>query len=187
MQPQWHMRLDALLAGHAHLPFSKFVQAATVRQDGRPANRILSFRFFLKDSQLLFTTDTRTEKMQQLTANPYAELCWYFVESHVQMRLSGTLRLLEESDDQYTDQIRERSWSERTEASRQSFTWPTAGLPWNGPSAFTEPAPFSPPANFGLLAFTPERVEILDLSCQPHTRELHLREAESWQSIRINP
>jgi pyridoxamine 5'-phosphate oxidase len=186
-QPAWANSLEALLEQHAHLPFSKFVQAATVRQDGRPANRTLTFRFFLNDSRLLFTTDIRTEKATQLDANPWVELCWYFVESRVQVRLLGTMRLLEGLEDEELVLARDRTWRERTEESRQSFTWPAAGLLLSAPPAFSESAPALPPATFGVLLFTSERVEILDISCQPHAREVHAFEFGAWSSTRINP
>ena len=57
-------------------PTHRYVQLATVRSDGRPACRTVVFRGFtaelpgLPSCALQFTTDTRSEKCEQLAANP---------------------------------------------------------------------------------------------------------------------
>src|SRR5689334_7958236 len=127
--PTWFNILNEQLDRHAHLPFSRFTQVATVREDGRPANRTLTFRFFLDDGRLVFTADTRTEKIAQLAANPWAEACWYFTESRMQVRVLGTMQLVADTEDEELRQARMRTWKERSDDSRQSFTWPEAGMP----------------------------------------------------------
>ena len=48
-------------------PAARFVQLATVRPDGRPANRTLVFRGFLNEtSRLTFVTDLRSPKVGDL-------------------------------------------------------------------------------------------------------------------------
>ena len=59
---------------------ARWVQLATVRADGRPAVRTVVFRGFMEGSalpagSLMFTTDTRSEKCEQITASNAAELC----------------------------------------------------------------------------------------------------------------
>ena len=49
-------------------------------------------RGFMEDTGgVVFCSDTRTEKMEQVQANPAAEACWYFEDSREQFRLSGEL------------------------------------------------------------------------------------------------
>ncbi len=185
--PTWRESLEEMLHRHAHLPFTAFTQVATVRADGRPANRTLTFRFFLSNDRLLFTADCRTEKITQLDINPWAEACWYFTESRVQFRLLGKMQTVIDTQDEELISARKRTWQERSMESRQSFTWPVAGEALADPAAFELPAPSSPPAGFALLALSPVRVEILDLANQPHARSVHWLEDGTWGFKKINP
>lgn len=184
--PGWRNRLEAALAAHAHLPQACFVQVATVRLDGRPANRTLTFRFFLDDDRLLFTADRRTEKMAQLAANPWTEACWYFPESRVQFRLLGKLRQ-ENADNDALRLAQARTWRERTGLSRQSFGWPASGAPRAPAGAFETREPAEPPDSFCMLALDPEQVDVLDLAQQPHDRRIHYLKNGAWSEARINP
>lgn len=185
--PSWCDTLSAQLDRHAHLPYSRFVSMATVRADGRPANRILTFRFFLSDGRLLFTTDTRTDKVTQLAANPWVEACWYFTESRMQVRISGLIESVGVSESEEMQQARLRAWRERSEESRQSFTWPHAGQMLAAADAFAKPAPALPSENFALLILAPQQVDILDLSPSPHSRIVYTLDGSEWHSAAINP
>ncbi|HXG65700.1 MAG TPA: pyridoxamine 5'-phosphate oxidase family protein [Blastocatellia bacterium] len=185
--PTWRQLLEDALSAHAHLPYSRYVQFATVRPDSRPANRTVVFRFFLSRNRLLFTADTRSDKIAQLAANPWAEVCWYFVESRQQFRLSGKAQVVTETDDEELLAARERTWRERSEESRQSFTWPAPGLPRSEDEAFSYSAPAQPPSNFGLLILTPERVEYLDLRPHPHERRAYCLRNGEWGVEALNP
>ena len=185
--PTWFDILSGQLDRHAHLPFSRFTQVATVREDGRPANRTLTFRFFLDDGRLVFTADTRTDKITQLAANPWAEACWYFTESRMQVRVLGRMQLAANAADEELQRARMRTWQERSDESRQSFTWPDAGKPLADKGSFSKAMPELPPENFALLILAPERADILDLASSPHSRILHVQEDGAWCSTPINP
>src|SRR5689334_23499488 len=74
---------------------ARFVQLATVRPDGRPANRTLVFRGFRAGSdQLRFATDVRSAKAAEIRYYPRGEVCWYFPATREQFRQAGTLQLL---------------------------------------------------------------------------------------------
>ena len=65
----------------------RYVQIATVREDGRPANRTVVFRGFLWETEkLTFVTDSRSCKVQEVAKNPWCELAWYFPDSREQYR-----------------------------------------------------------------------------------------------------
>jgi len=71
------------------------VQLATIRADNRPANRTV-FRGFLEDTdQLKFVIDARSQKVDQIFHQPWAEACWYFPETHEQFRITGCLTLVQ--------------------------------------------------------------------------------------------
>lgn len=184
--PLWHNALQHLLERHAHLPQSRFVSAATVREDGRPANRMLTFRFFLNDGRLVFTTDRRADKVHQLQRQPAMELCWYFTETRTQVRLLGEAVAAEPGDPELAE-ARMRTWRERTEQSRLSFAWPEPGEPLAPPQAFEGPAPQLPPDNFLLLLFAPQLVDVLELSPQPHRRIVFEQGPDGWQEMAVNP
>src|SRR5471030_2329762 len=75
----WRPSLVLALYQNRNAPNARFVQMATVRADGRPADRSLVFRGFLHEThQLTFATDTRGRKTAELAVSPRAELCWYF-------------------------------------------------------------------------------------------------------------
>ncbi len=74
------------------------VQMATVRANGRPANRTLVFRGFLHDSpRLTFVTDERSAKVGDLERLPWAEICWYFPVTHEQFRITGPTTLVRDA------------------------------------------------------------------------------------------
>ncbi|GIL90851.1 hypothetical protein Vretifemale_18572 [Volvox reticuliferus] len=63
--PIWRDKIQKSLSKNKHLANSRYVQLATVRQDGRPANRTVVFRGFLADDDdcLTFVTDSRSRKV----------------------------------------------------------------------------------------------------------------------------
>ena len=86
----WRPSLVLALYRNRHAPYSRFVQLATVRADGRPANRTVVFRGFLDETpQLTFVTDSRSPKVAELSHSPWAEVCWYFPVTHEQFRIGG--------------------------------------------------------------------------------------------------
>ena len=82
--------LDLALHRNRQSPQSRFVQLATIRENGRPAVRTLVFRGFLDDThRLTFATDGRSEKVVEIEHSPWAEACWYFHLTREQFRFSG--------------------------------------------------------------------------------------------------
>lgn len=75
--PRWLSMIRACLAAESSPATSRFLQLGTVGLDGRPAVRTVVFRGWHATS-LLAVTDTRSSKIPELRALPYAELCWYF-------------------------------------------------------------------------------------------------------------
>lgn len=120
-------------------PTHRYVQLATVRSDGRPACRTCVFRGFtpsealgLPSCALQFTTDTRSEKCEQLETNPAVEACWWFPASQEQYRIQGTLLLItaeymEDSDDKDEAALakaRRIMWARMSPRARLSWLWP---------------------------------------------------------------
>src|SRR5262245_30784108 len=134
MPAPWLSPLLAALDRQRDDPAARFVAVATVRGDGRPANRTLVWRGF-PGEQPYFPTDARSAKAAEVAANAWAEACWYFAAAREQFRLAGRLRLVTAADIDPAD-LRRAAWRELSDAARQSFTWPPPGRPRADAAAF---------------------------------------------------
>ncbi|MEA5554766.1 pyridoxamine 5'-phosphate oxidase family protein, partial [Anabaena cylindrica UHCC 0172] len=83
----WRSLITRALHKNHSLVYSRYVQLATVRENGLPANRTVVFRGFLEDTnQLKFITDIRSEKTEQILKQQAAEVCWYFPNTRRHLR-----------------------------------------------------------------------------------------------------
>ena len=184
----WRSYLDQAMRAYP-LPVSRYAQLATLRPDGRPANRTVVVRGLLDPGGLpLITTDARSAKATDLAARSRAELCWLFGETREQFRLLGRVSLVGPDDQGKLGEERRRVWSELPEPSRRSFAWPAPGAPLAEPAEFEVTTPEFPPRAFVLMVLDPEWVEHLDLRPQPHARTRFVREGQyEWTIEHINP
>jgi pyridoxamine 5'-phosphate oxidase len=171
---------------------SRFMQLATVRADGRPANRSVVFRGFLADShQITMVSDLRTAKFVDLASNSWAEACWYFARTREQFRLGGRVTVVDEStEDASLQEARREAWRGLSEATRQSFTWPTSGEPRDPIARFLAgcPAADVPLPSFGLLVLDTCDVDHLELDGNPQGRWISRRDDDGgWTTREVNP
>ncbi|HEV3162803.1 MAG TPA: pyridoxamine 5'-phosphate oxidase family protein [Isosphaeraceae bacterium] len=190
--PPWRELLERALGQHGDLPQARHVQLATVRPDGRPANRTVVFQGFLDEaSGLLFTTDLRSAKAIQLAHNAWAEACWTFPEPREQFRLLGPVTVVgPEGSSSKLQEARHGIWRVLTDPVRQSFTWPTPGADRDDDEAFQRPSPGlnEPPLTFGLLVLEPHEVDHLLLRDTAHERHRYERSIEGrWLMRAVNP
>ena len=189
----WRSSLARALHRNRSLPHSRYLQLATVTNDGIPANRTVVFRGFCdRANQLKIITDTRSSKIQEIEHQPWGEICWYFTKTREQFRLRGQLRVV------YTDEQDEclqkellKTWQQLSDSARLQFAWPDPALPLTGDKqAFSPPLPNmqQPLANFCLLLLEPERVDHLELRGEPQNRWLYtLNQDRSWSQQAVNP
>jgi pyridoxamine 5'-phosphate oxidase len=171
---------------------ARFVQLATVRPGGRPANRTLVFRGFRAGSdQLRFATDVRSAKVAEIRHYARGEVCWYFAATREQFRLAGTLELIgADAPDAAKRRERAELWAALSDAARTQFTWPAPGDDRAPDGAFAGPAPDprQPPASFGLLLLDPDAADHLELTVLPHRRTAYERGADrNWLCRFVNP
>ncbi len=171
---------------------SRYFQIATVRADGRPANRTVVFRGFLDDetNQLQFVTDLRSDKIDQIHHQPWAEVCWYFTKTREQFRIAGTLKLVTADSEQAQQNTRVDLWQKLSDSARLQFVWPHPGQPRADQTEFTEiPAPdeMHPPDNFGLVLLNPTAVDHLQLRGEPQNRDRYFLSGAAWQVEAVNP
>lgn len=170
---------------------SRYLQLATVKPNGRPANRTIVFRDYLEDSDTLaFTTDARSAKAEQIERYPWGEACWYFTGSREQFRLSGPLKLVTaQTTEAALAEARKMIWGSLSERARQQFTWPEPDAPKANRSAFEQPAPPAdePAEQYCLLTLEPQEVIHLELKGDPQNRTAYVLIDAGWQSEAVNP
>lgn len=189
----WRSPLSRALHLNRSQPYSRYLQLATVRKDGRPANRTVVFRGFLEGSnQLQIVTDSRSEKVSQIEERPWGEACWYFTKTREQFRLLGNLTVVTvDYPDESLQKARRLVWQQLSDGARSQFAWPDPGQKRvEKASAFSLPPPLpnEPLADFCLLLLAPERVEHLELRGEPQNRwQYDLDDSQIWIARSLNP
>ena len=187
----WRSPLDRALDQNRSLPYARYLQLATVRTDGRPANRTLVFRGFLEGTdQLKLVVDARSQKSEQIDRQPWGEVCWYFAETREQFRISGSLRLIGDTYPEPIQQARQTTWQKLSDSTRLQFIWPEPGAVRSATTAFatTPPDSTNPPKCFCLLLLQPVQVDHLELRGEPQNRWLYRYEdSQTWSTEAINP
>jgi pyridoxamine 5'-phosphate oxidase len=192
LETLWCPSLTLAIYLNRRAPAARFVQVATVRPDGRPANRTLVFRGFLNDSpQLTFVTDLRSSKLADLAKSSWVEACWYFPVTHEQFRIGGLVRVVgEDTTDAVLRAARLDSWRALPEPTRVSFTWPVSGESRAGrvPFPTEHPDPETPLAHFGLMVLDPKTVDLLEINGHPQNRWQYVRDDSGrWSGREVNP
>jgi pyridoxamine 5'-phosphate oxidase len=188
----WRSPLSRALHLNRSQPYSRYLQLATVRTDGRPANRTVVFRGFLENTnQLQIITDSRSEKISQIERQPWIEACWYFTKTREQFRLLGKLSVVGINDaDENLQKARRLVWHNLSDAARSQFAWSAPGQPKDESSVVSNLSPSSSESldNFCLLLLDSERVEHLELRGEPQNRwRYSLDESQGWLVEQINP
>lgn len=191
-EPLWRASLLLALHRNRHVAQARYLQLATVRSDGRPANRTVVFRGFLgATDRLTAVTSMRSAKVRELDAFPWTEACWYFPMTREQFRLGGRAVVVREGSGEEAEQrARRDAWRALAAATRQSFTWPTPGEPRDPGVPFIEtPAdPEVPLPSFGLIVLDPVEVDHLELDGNPQNRWVYRRGDDGeWTGREINP
>mmetsp|Transcript_5783 Transcript_5783/g.17262 ORF Transcript_5783/g.17262 Transcript_5783/m.17262 type:complete len:218 (+) Transcript_5783:137-790(+) len=196
--PNWVGLVKKALDKNRRLPYARYFYLATVREDGKPANRTVVFRGFLSDSKtsLKFITDTRSEKMDQVKHNEWVEACWYFPETREQFRILGVVRaVLASETDERLQKHRIDQWKSISDNARSTFTCPHPGMPRdvdnnekdrpaNGGETLDAEHPVD---NFALMIIDPDRVDYLCLRGDPQFRAIHERNQDgSWDKSEVN-
>lgn len=190
--PDWRQILTGVLHRNRKQPYSRYFQLATVQTDGYPANRTVVFRGFLNDtSQLKIIIDSRSQKIDQIQHQPFAEACWYFTETREQFRLAGKLTLIgADYNDVELQKARVSTWQELSDNARVQFAWAHPGEERATSEAFAPPLPdaMNPLPNFCLLLLDPVKVDHLQLRGEPQNRYLYTRDdLGNWSCVEINP
>ncbi len=191
----WRSPLARAMHRNRSKPHSRYVHLATLSAEGRPANRTVVFRGFYggqpgDTNALTFVTDARSTKVKDITHSPWGELCWYFTQTREQFRLSGAILLVTaDTADPALLQARQDRWESLSEAGRQSFHWPSPGMPRiEDPVAFEGMPSPTPPPSFCLGLLQPDWVDHLELRGNPQNRTQYQRQTDgAWRVLAVNP
>lgn len=187
----WRSPLARALHRNRSLVYARYVQLATVRPDGRPANRTVVFRGWWEETnQLRFVSDRRSEKTHQMQQQPWAEVCWYFPKSREQFRLSGLMQIgIADTPELGLEAARQQAWQDLSDNARIQFGWPHPGE-GRSPTTRFEVAPLDPtlpPDTFCLLLLDPQTVDHLELRGDPQQRTHYTYQDGEWVTSNINP
>lgn len=183
--PPWRPLLKAAQRKEGRSPMSRWLQLATVASDGSPRVRTLVFRGWRDGSSLELFTDARSSKLEDLAAEPRAELCWLLPKARCQFRLQGVALRLEPE----TQRTREQQhWTQLRPEGRALWGWPSPGQPLEETAHFPSSIPDGTPTpdSFVLLTLEIHQVELLELTSSPHRRRRWIAD-NGWQVTDLNP
>lgn len=178
----WGLLSDAV---ERRSPFTA-MQLATVGMDGAPKLRtIILRRFDLTNATISFVTDRRAGKVRDIAANPRVSLAGYDPSSNVQLRSEGMAIVVEDDDE------RNAMWATLRPHTHVLFTTPFAPgtkLSVHDQAQRQVPAHSDVPhEHYCLIRIHLDRVELLDLSAEPHARHGFRRGQQGWAGGRIAP
>lgn len=188
----WFQMLQRSIQANRDDRHHRFLQLATVTQQGEPRNRTLVFRGLDEvDHSLLMCTDRLSAKIDQIKEGGLSEVCWYFTGSREQYRLRGSLELVSDH------KVRAEVWSHLSLETRAQFTWPHPGQPRRSSPEVQSPISQisveadelftdSPPLRFEVIKQRVHLVDYLSLT-NPPQRVICERADGEWKSEVVNP
>jgi len=155
---------------------------ATIGLDGRPRARTMLLRELRPDDgALVFISDRRTNKDDELKARADAEVVFWLPKAQHQYRLRGQGVVAEGEGGEY---LREQWWARISDASRALFLSHRGSAHGHHPATPRQAGPDTPmPSTFELILFHPTEVETLDVSKLPFVKVLHTRQSDDeWKT-----
>ena len=177
--PPWRPLLKGAQHREGRSPAARWLQLASVANDGTARVRTLVFRGWKDDEQLLLFTDGRSSTLE-FTHRPLVELC-SCSESQTTVSPPGVMTLTKPEDSPAFHQ----------QAGPMRDSGRACGLAQSGgrstPPTSSELAEDKGPSNhFLVLVLQVHRVELLDLNHHPHRRMLWNADDE-WNECHLNP
>lgn len=174
----------------AKLPMPEAMTLATATRDGKPSARMVLLKQVDHDG-FVFFTNYRSAKAEQLDANPYAALVFYWSQLDRQVRVEGSVvkTSAQESRDYFRTRPRESqigAWaSEQSQAiaSRELLEQRALEL-----EALYRDREVDLPEHWGGYRLRPERIEFWKSRIgRLHDRLLYQRAGDSWTITRLAP
>ncbi len=168
-----------LVNGHAKKrhPFRYFT-LATIQND-QPRQRTVVLRKTSADLSLIFYTDKRTQKVEDLLNNASCSALFYHPKKLLQIRITGTAQLITDQEQIAT------YWHTVQEASKKDYTTNIApGTPIKSPDTVTYDADDN---HFCPVRIIPNSMEYLQLKRPNHLRILFSKNDDEWSGDFLVP
>ena len=151
-------------------PFRYFVLSTI--ENGKPKQRTVVLRKTVEDSNLVFFTDKRTQKIKDLTINPEFSALFYHPKKMLQIRVEGKAVLITDKEEIAT------YWHTVQQASRKDYTTDKApGTPIKNP----DEVDYNEEENyFCPVKLVPTSMEYLRLKRPNHLRILFSKTDDDW-------
>ena len=166
------------------------VALATAEASGRPSVRMVLLRG-ADEHGFVFHTNYTSRKARELAENPHAALCVHWQAIEEQIRIEGTVRLLESAESDAYFASRPRGSQIGAWASRQSATVGSRERleeEYRETERRFEGAEVPRPPFWGGYRLTPARIEFwYGRTDRLHDRVLYVREGEGWRVERLYP
>ena len=165
----WNALSNAARDRHSTFHLAKI---ATVTPDGRPTQRTVVLRDANADTrELRFHTDTRSDKVAEISNNPAVSLISYDPATKVQIRIDGHATV------HVDDDIASAAWSATQDFSKACYLAPDApGTNVESPPAapvYKPDADHAAYEHFCAVTINVERLEWLHLAAQGHKRAMY--------------
>jgi pyridoxine/pyridoxamine 5'-phosphate oxidase len=143
---------------------------ATADASGKPSARCMLLRKIDDGGTMLFVSDRKTAKDDQIRGRPECELVFWLANQSTQVRVKGRGVMVDAVVDAW---MREQWWRVISTSSRSNFIEKTDTAPTDDQRSRAEArtaVDSEMPATFEMLAIYADHVEITDLRTIPQTR-----------------
>lgn len=158
-------------------PF-KLLTLATVDHTNTPQLRTVVKRNIDIDFQVLIYTDSRTPKVDQISANEMVSALWYHPKKKLQVRMECVATIVDQSADLHIEHLK------RISLSKSIKDYTTLAAPG---SVLSDNVEFGEEVNFSLIVLKPYRIEVLQLNRDQHSRAMYTRENNDWTETKLVP
>ncbi len=188
--PTWQSLLLNALQQNNSKPEARYIQVATVDEKQHPHVRTVVFRGFQNQTNLLFHSDVRSNKVHELKENPKCSVCWYFAQTREQFRIRATAQIVNYNDGLSPALLAEQ-WQNLSEAARAQYYAASPGshfIPDDEGGAKQAISSTAPSENFCVVILESGFVDYLNLRGTPQTRLQYTKQPnETWLATAVNP
>jgi pyridoxamine 5'-phosphate oxidase len=182
--------LNAVERAHAHQVDTTPVTLATADAQGRPSARMVLLRG-ADQRGFAFFTNYNSRKGHELTANPYAALCFHWVSLDEQIRIEGRVERLPDDEADAYFATRPRGSQLGAWASDQSQPLPSREFleeKYRDMERRFEGHDVPRPPFWGGFRVIPSRIEFwYGRSDRLHDRVVYVRDGAQWRIERLYP
>jgi pyridoxamine 5'-phosphate oxidase len=133
------------------------------------------------DLSVIFFTDARSPKMEQMQKDPRVSALFYHPKKMLQVRIRGTAEFILPGHAEFEDFFQQVKNS-KMEKDYQSVLPPGSILPEEELPGKTRSA-----LHFAALRIRPKDIDILQVGREEHVRCLYFQEANEWKEQRLVP